>query len=90
MSTQNPRSQFLKAFAHIKVETVVFCKSARNMSWFESGTEHLITCLTLKRSFKMRLISMEWLLSMDKQGGSVCADTHGRLWSPVASTGVLA
>lgn len=90
MSTRNPRSRFLKAFAHIKLETVAFCKSARNMAWFENSTEHLMTCLTLKRSFKIRLSSLEWLLFMDKRGGSVCADTHGRLWSPVASTGVFA
>lgn len=69
MSTRNPRSQFLKAFAHIKVETVAFYKSARNMSWFENSTEHLITCLTVKRSFKIRLSSLEWLLFLDKWGG---------------------
>lgn len=69
MSTPNPMSQFLKAFAHIKLKTVAFCKSARNMSWFENSTEHLITCLTLKRSFKIRFISLEVFMFMDKWGG---------------------
>lgn len=82
MSTQNPRSQILKASAHIKVETVAFCKSTRNMSWFENSTEHLITCLTLKTSLKIRLISMEWLLFMGKWGGQ-CVQT------PTAVCGLL-